>query len=462
MDRAGYETARHRERNDIDMTNEETTTSAATGRGRAPDAELTRGARASASILAALAAAAATLLVVLVRLNDPLNASTANPADALWAILGFYVLPVILFAVLLAIAGVFGAFRHWLAAGAAGLIAVVLGTVIANAYRIVTGGQELNGDVFGAIFAQFAGLNFTLLVAGTLFAPLAGVPVYRRSSAYLDYADARRGEDLDDPRRFAESAEKTALVRVPAANLAEGARRAARADAAASAVDVDRASEQWESYVELLERHGWETREVVAADTMADSVFTEDQVVVLSDVAILARSGAASRRAELPGVRSAIDGLGLAVVEIEAPATLDGGDVLAVGGTVYVGASPRTNAEGIRALRGVALGLGYRVVAVELRDALHLRDAVSALPDGTLLVWADGVEHPELLGAYLPAPEREGANVLALDAETVLVPASAPVTAELVSRLGYAVETLDVSEFEKLDGGVSSLSARSF
>ncbi|KAB1650494.1 N(G),N(G)-dimethylarginine dimethylaminohydrolase [Pseudoclavibacter endophyticus] len=272
--------------------------------------------------------------------------------------------------------------------------------------------------------------------------------------------DARlaQGGGLGDPRRFSEAAEKLAFVRVPAGNLDEaevsGAERAT--------VEADLAAEQWEAYVELLEEYGWETREVAAAETLPDSVFTEDPVVIIDDVAIIARPGAPSRRPELPGVRAAIEQAGFVLEELEKPATLDGGDVLVNGDTVYVGASRRTNAAGIRALRDIATGLGYRVVAVPIRDALHLRSVATALPDGTIVAWLDAFERPELLGRIVAAPERLGASVLPLDGDTVLVSKAAPKTARLIERLGYTVERLDISEFEKLEGGVTCLSARSF
>lgn len=97
-----------------------------------------------------------------------------------------------------------------------------------------------------------------------------------------------------------------------------------------------------------------------------------------------------------------------------------------------------------------------------VRGALHLKTIATALPDGTIVAWLDALEQPELLGRVIGVPEPLGASVLPLDGETVLVSAAAPDTAALIERLGYRVETLDVSEFEKLEGGVTCLSARAF
>src|SRR5262249_41830347 len=146
-------------------------------------------------------------------------------------------------------------------------------------------------------------------------------------------------------------------------------------------VDVDLALEQWEAYAEALRTHGWETIEVDPADDCPDSVFVEDAVVMYKNVALIARPGAESRREEAAGVEAAGAGLGCSVNWIWEPGTLDGGDVLKVGDTIYVGRSGRTNAAAIQQLRAVFEPLGARVVAVPVTRVLHLKSAVTALPD---------------------------------------------------------------------------------
>lgn len=424
-----------------------------TGRG----AEESWRERVNAALIAAVAVALLTLAATMIRMNERDLTFTLSPVETFMQALGIYVLPTTVLMIALITAGVLGAFRGWFFAGIAGFVGGILGGVVGYAQQVLAVGLPLDGEAWGVIFLEFFGNNFPFLAFSTLIAGIAGPIVMRRVRRREIEAEERdRGRVLDDPRRFAEAEEKLAFVRVPAVNLDE----AELTHLERVEVDVDLAARQWEAYVELLEEYCWETREVVAADTLADSAFTEDPVVLIDDVAILTRSGAVSRRAELPGVRAAVEEAGFVVDEIEKPATLDGGDVLVVGGTVYVGASSRTNASGIRALREIATGLGYRVVAVPITGALHLRTVATALPDGTVLAWLDAIDEPELFDRVIGVPELLGASVLPLDASTVLVSEAAPETAKLVERLGYTVVRLDISEFEKLEGGLTCLSAR--
>ena len=160
---------------------------------------------------------------------------------------------------------------------------------------------------------------------------------------------------------------------------------------------------------------------------------------MLGDLAVLTRPGAAERRAEVAGTEAAIRALGLEVARIEAPGTLDGGDVLQVGATVYVGRGGRTNAEGIRQLAQHAATRGRTVVPVALHGVLHLKSAVTALPDGTIV----GADPPLLDTAPFPAlrlvPEEAGAHVVPLGGGTVLIAASAPRTAALLADEGFDV-----------------------
>lgn len=431
---------------------------AATGVQNVPEASTWRE-RLNGVLIASVAVALLTLTATLIRMNERDLTFTLSPVETFMQALGIYVLPATVLMLVLIVAGIIGAFRGWFLAGIAGLVGGVIGGVIGYLQQVMAAGLELGGEAWGTIFLEFFGNNFPFLAFATVISGIAAPAISKRiQRREAEEAGLARGGGLDDPRRFAESDDKLAFVRVPAGNLdAAELTHVERTD-----IDDEAAAEQWEAYVELLEEYGWETREVTAAETLADSVFTEDPVVLIDDVAILTRSGAASRRAELPGVRAAVEQAGFVVEEIEKPATLDGGDVLVNGDTVYVGASSRTNAAGIRALREIATGLGYRVVAVPISDALHLRTVATALPDGTIVAWLDAIDRPELLGRLVAAPELLGASVLPLDAETVLVSAAAPKTVSLIERLGYRVVTLDISEFEKLEGGVTCLSARSF
>jgi dimethylargininase len=225
-------------------------------------------------------------------------------------------------------------------------------------------------------------------------------------------------------------------------------------------VDADLALAQWREYVEVFRSRGWEVTEVVAADEHPDGVFIEDAVVVFDDLAVLTSPGAASRRGEVDSAGAAVTATGLEVVRLEPPAHLDGGDILKIGRTVYVGRGSRTNDEGVEALRDLLVPRGWEVVAVPVSKVLHLKSGVTALPDGTVLGYLPLVDDPGVFPAFLPVPEPEGIAVVVLDESTVLLSASAPQTAELLRARGLEVIATPVTEFEKLEGCVTCLSVR--
>lgn len=247
-----------------------------------------------------------------------------------------------------------------------------------------------------------------------------------------------------------------ALVRRPGPRLTEGL--VEHIDRVP--VDLERAIAQWETYVGILGEHGWTTIEVQPADDCPDAVFIEDSVVMYANVAVSSRPGAISRRPEPAGTRSVVEDLGCSLNQIREPGTLDGGDILKVGSTVYVGRGGRTNAEGVRQLRAILTPLGAQVVAVPVTKVLHLKTAVTALPDGTVIGYPDFVDDPSIFPRFLPVPEPHGTAVVCLGGASLLMSASAPATAALLTDLGYDVVTVDISEFEKLEGCVTCLSVR--
>jgi dimethylargininase len=245
----------------------------------------------------------------------------------------------------------------------------------------------------------------------------------------------------------------TVLVRRPSGRLAEGI----VTHIGRTPVDVALAQVQHEAYAKALAANGWTVQEVPTADDCPDSVFVEDTVVVCEDLAVLTHPGAPARRAEVAAVAQTMQALGLRTARIQGPGLLDGGDVLQVGTTVYVGRGGRTDSEGIRQLRRLLAPLDRRVVAVPLWKVLHLKSAVTALPDGTFLV-APGLVPDELFPAVRPVQEAGGSHVVLLGGDRVLIAASAPRTAELLDDLGFTTVVVDISEFEKLEGCVTCLS----
>jgi dimethylargininase len=245
----------------------------------------------------------------------------------------------------------------------------------------------------------------------------------------------------------------TVLVRAPSSRLEEGIVTHLRR----TPVDVTLAWAQHAAYTDALAACGWMIQDVPPAEDCPDSVFIEDTVVVCEDLAVLARPGAAARRAEVTGVARIVQSLGLRTASIHEPGTLDGGDVLQAGHTVYVGRGGRTNGAGIRQLRALLAPLGRTVIAVPLGKVLHLKSAVTALPDGTFLLLPHQVP-ASLFPAVRPVEEEAGCHVVPLGADRVLIAASAPRTAKLLDDLGFTAVVVDISEFEKLEGCVTCLS----
>ncbi|GAA1163893.1 N(G),N(G)-dimethylarginine dimethylaminohydrolase [Nocardioides aquiterrae] len=253
---------------------------------------------------------------------------------------------------------------------------------------------------------------------------------------------------------------KRALVRRPGPRLAEGL----LTHLERVPVDVDLARRQWEGYVAALAAEGWETVEVPPADDCPDAVFVEDTVVMYGDLAVITRPGADERKPETAATEATLRDLGYRIARIEAPGTLDGGDVLKhvtpEGGTVWVGLGGRTNAAGLDKLAAHLAPLGARTVGVPVSLVLHLKSAVTALPDGTVLGYPPLVDDPAGWPEFLAVPEEPGAHVVVLDPSTVLMSTSAPATRALLEDRGLRVVAVDISEYEKLEGCVTCLSVR--
>jgi len=237
--------------------------------------------------------------------------------------------------------------------------------------------------------------------------------------------------------------------------------RATTREAVPEPIDVERARQQHKAYVSALRRLGVAVQVVSADHAYPDCCFIEDQVVVRDGVALIARSGNPTRRGEALAVAEAL-APHVTIHRMEKPATLDGGDVLAVGRRLFVGLSARTNRDGVDRLCEVFGGRGYQVTAVPVPDGiLHLKSLCSplgedaiALAEGTLLrdVFA-GVSRVVLI----PAAEAYAANTLAIG-DQVLHAAGHPTTARLLAAAGLHPVAVDTSEFRKADGALTCLS----
>lgn len=247
-----------------------------------------------------------------------------------------------------------------------------------------------------------------------------------------------------------------ALVRRPSPRLAEGL----LTHLDRTPVDATRAQAQWQEYVAALEAEGWETIEVPVAEDNPDSAFVEDTVVMYGDLAVIARPGADERMPETTDTEETLTRLGYRIARITEPGTLDGGDVLKHGGTVWVGHGGRTNQAAVDQLTALLGREGATVVGVPVTKVLHLKSAVTALPDGTIVGYPPLVDDTERWDRFLPVPEEAGSHVVLLDTETVLMSSSAPQTRKLFEQHGLRVVAVDIAEFEKLEGCVTCLSVR--
>jgi dimethylargininase len=221
-------------------------------------------------------------------------------------------------------------------------------------------------------------------------------------------------------------------------------------------VDVAAAREQHRRYEAALARLGCDVRRLPELPDAPDGVFVEDAAVVFAELAVVTRPGAESRRAEVVSVAAALAAL-RPLHFVHPPATLDGGDMLVLGRSVYVGASGRTNAAGIDRLRAILAPHDYTVTAVPLTGCLHLKTAATRVADGTLLVnraWVDPAVFGDAEVIDVDPAEPFAANAL-LVGDAVVYPAAFPRTRERLERRGLRVETVEVSELAKAEGGVT-------
>jgi dimethylargininase len=221
-------------------------------------------------------------------------------------------------------------------------------------------------------------------------------------------------------------------------------------------IDLGRAVEQHHAYGRLLESLGLEVIRLPADPELPDCCFVEDAAVVLDELAVLTRPGAATRRREVPAVAEALVRY-RRLERIGAPGRLDGGDVLLIGRRLYVGLSRRTDQAGVDALRGIVAGHGYEVVPVAVKDCLHLKTAVTGIDEETVLAnpeWCDlaALAGLEVLG--IPPDEPFAANVLCVRG-TLVMPAGFPRTLERLVARGHEVRVVEVGELLKAEAGVT-------
>ena len=226
--------------------------------------------------------------------------------------------------------------------------------------------------------------------------------------------------------------------------------------------DYELACSQHADYVEALESCGLVVSVLPADQEYPDSTFVEDVAVMLPNAVILTRPGAGSRRGEVLEIRPTLEELVGNISMIHPPGTLEGGDVMMVDTHFYIGVSERTNEAGARQMIAILEQYGLTGSTVALKEMLHLKSGVSYIESGNLLACGEFIGKPEFKQfdtLKVSESEAYAANSLWLNG-TVLVPKGYPDIAIAIESRGYSVKIVNVSEFQKLDGGLSCLSLR--
>lgn len=225
------------------------------------------------------------------------------------------------------------------------------------------------------------------------------------------------------------------------------------------AIDFTVAHAQHRRYMQALAALGCEVHSLPAEPDLPDSVFVEDVAIVLDELAIITRPGAESRRPETVSIAQALQPY-RKLYHIQAPGTVDGGDVLRIGKTIYVGLSTRSNLTAIEQMQSLTRPYGYTVQGLEVQGCLHLKSAVTQVAQDTLLInrkWVNPGAFGEMNLIEVDASEPYGANALLVD-ETVIYPASFPRTHKRLQERGIPTLTVDVSELAKAEGAVTCCS----
>jgi len=248
-----------------------------------------------------------------------------------------------------------------------------------------------------------------------------------------------------------------AIVRTPGRSMVNGL-----TSSGLGAPDYDKALVQHEAYIRALEECGLDVTVLPADEAFPDSTFVEDAALLTPHCAVITNPGAPSRRGEAVAIRDVVRQFFDQVEEITDPGTLDAGDVMMVGDHYFIGRSDRTNDAGAAQLIAILESNGMTGSVVRLETVLHLKSGVGYLENRKLLVSGEFVSREEFRDfapIVIDDDECYAANSLWVNG-TVLTPAGYPKAKALIEAAGYRTLVLDVSEFRKLDGGLSCLSLR--
>jgi dimethylargininase len=252
----------------------------------------------------------------------------------------------------------------------------------------------------------------------------------------------------------------TAIVRRPGENFADGL-----TTFVGEAPDYENALVQHEAYCAALEQCGLNVVRLEADLTHPDATFVEDVAVVTADFAVVTRPGAQSRRSEVDGIRGPLSRFFAMMHEITAPGTLDGGDICKAGKHFFIGISERTNEDGAQQLAAILERHGRSASFIDIRgmkNILHLKSGIACVAERQLVVWKELAGHEQFRGYDLicVAPEENyAANCVRVN-DRVLIAMGFPRIAAALAERGFTTLAIEVSEFQKMDGGLSCLSLR--
>ena len=249
-----------------------------------------------------------------------------------------------------------------------------------------------------------------------------------------------------------------AIVRTPGRSITEGLSNSITL----GLPNYEQAIIQHQSYTDTLTKCGLDVLVLEPCEEYPDSTFVEDVALITPKCAIITRPGAPSRRGEVHEIEFVLKQRFNNVEEIEAPGTIDGGDIMMVGAHYFIGLSERTNLEGAKQIIQILKQYGLSGSTISLKKVLHLKTGLSYLEENNLVVCGEFIDESSL-GQYNPIeiPEKESyaANCIWVNG-LVIIPLGYPTTKQRINNAGYAVIETDMSEFQKLDGGLSCLSLR--
>ncbi len=248
-----------------------------------------------------------------------------------------------------------------------------------------------------------------------------------------------------------------AIVKKPCRNITSGISKAG-----AEIPDYEKALAQHRDYILALKKCGLEVTILEADEDFPDSCFIEDVALLTPHCCIITRPGAPSRLGEIVGIKDVLDRFYSCIEKIESPGTLEAGDVMMVGRHFYIGLSGRTNKTGAEQMISILRKYGMSASTITLEKVLHLKTGLSYLENNNLIACGEFVSMPEFRKfniLEISEAEAYAANCVWINS-FVLVPKGFPVSMKMIEDAGYKTIEVDVSEFRKLDGGLSCLSLR--